>query len=141
MPVDFSDTLVIGITTTALFDLTDADNLFRDNFAKDREKAVKLYRQYMLEREEKLLDDGTGMALIKALLDINKYQTDTEKPPFIEVVVMSRNSPETGIRVFNTIRQNGLKITRHAFTGGESVVDYLEAFDVDLFLMISVRDV
>lgn len=41
---------------------------------------------------------------------------------------MSRNSPETGMQVFNNIRRLGLPITRHAFTGGESVVDYLEAF-------------
>jgi 5'-nucleotidase len=54
--------------------------------------------------------------------------------------VMSRNSPETGIRVFNNIRSRNLPISRHAFTGGESVVDYLEAFDVDLFLTTDIND-
>lgn len=53
---------------------------------------------------------------------------------------MSRNSPETGVRVFNTIRALGLKISRHAFTGGESVADYIEAFDVDLFLTTNIDD-
>jgi 5'-nucleotidase len=53
---------------------------------------------------------------------------------------MSRNSPETGVRVFNNIRQRALPISRHAFTGGESVVDYLDAFDVDLFLTTNVMD-
>ena len=53
---------------------------------------------------------------------------------------MSRNSPETGVRVFNNIRKRGLSISRHAFTGGESVVDYLDAFDVDLFLTTNVSD-
>lgn len=53
---------------------------------------------------------------------------------------MSRNSPETGIRVFNNIRNKEIDITRHAFTGGESVVDYLEAIDVDLFLTTNVSD-
>jgi 5'-nucleotidase len=58
----------------------------------------------------------------------------------VEVVVMSRNSPETGVRVFNNIRSRGLPISRHAFTGGESVVDYLDAFSVDLFLTTNVDD-
>ena len=53
---------------------------------------------------------------------------------------MSRNSPETGVRVLNNIRSLELPITRHAFTGGESVVEYLEAFDVDLFLTTNVKD-
>ena len=44
---------------------------------------------------------------------------------------MSRNSPETGVRVLNTIRQLNLGISRSVFTGGESVVDYLQAFDSD----------
>jgi 5'-nucleotidase len=85
------------------------------------------------------LEDGTGMPLVRALLDLNKYQPEGEDP-LVEVVVMSRNSPETGIRVLQNIRNNQLKISRHAFTGGESVVDYLEAFDVDLFLTTLVKD-
>src|SRR5260370_28499686 len=60
--------------------------------------------------------------------------------PLVEVVVMSRNSPETGVRVLNNIRSRRLPISRHAFTGGESVVSYLDAFDVDLFLTTNVRD-
>lgn len=139
MPVDLTDTLVIGISATALFDLNEADKVFRKNFAGDRENAVKIYRQYMLEKEDVPLDDGTGMSLIKAFLDLNRYQKNGGTP-LIEVVVMSRNSPETGVRVFNTIRARNLKITRHAFTGGESVVDYLDAYDVDLFLTTSIRD-
>ncbi len=58
----------------------------------------------------------------------------------IQVVVMSRNSPETGIRVFYNIREQKLDITRSAFTGGESVVDYLDAYDVDLFLTTNTND-
>ena len=93
----------------------------------------------MLDREDEPLSDGTGMPLVKALLDLNKHQAKGEAP-LVEVVVMSRNSPETGIQVFNNIRKNNLNITRHAFTGGESVVDYLEAYDVDLFLTTNTKD-
>jgi len=138
--VDFSDTLVIGISATALFDLSEADSVFRTKFAEDKESAVREYRDYMLAREDDALEDGTGMALVKALQGLNEYQIDDKDKPLVEVVVMSRNSPETGLRVLNNIRRKELSITRHAFTGGESVVDYLDAFDVDLFLTTSVKD-
>jgi len=60
MPLDLSDTLVVGISATALFDLKEADSVFRKNFAEDPDTAVAEYRQYMLERENESLDDGTG---------------------------------------------------------------------------------
>lgn len=139
MALDLADTLVVGISATALFDLSEPDRVFQAKYKDDRESAMSEYRTYMLEREEEPLQDGTGMPLVKALLKLNKYRKDGE-PPLIEVVVMSRNSPETGIQVFNNIRRNNLNISRHAFTGGESVVDYLEAYDVDLFLTTNVKD-
>ena len=139
MANNLSDTLVIGISATALFDLKEADMVFREKFNLDKESAIAEYRKYMLEREGEALKDGTGMPLVKALLELNKYQPKGE-PPLIEVVVMSRNSPETGVRVLQNIRNNNIKISRHAFTGGESVVDYLEAFDVDLFLTTTIVD-
>lgn len=146
MALDLSNTLVVGISATALFDLEEADQLFREKSKDGYENAVVEYRQYMLERENDPLLEGTGMPLVKALLELNKFQGAHEgeinkaESPLVEVVVMSRNSPETGVRVFNNIRQLGLKISRHAFTGGESVVDYIEAFDVDLFLTTNIND-
>jgi len=141
MALNLSETLVIGISATALFDLSEADAVFREKYEQDKETAIQEYRRYMLKRENDSLEDGTGMPLVKALLGLNKYQKNPEKKtPLVEVVVMSRNSPETGIRVFNNIRQKELKISRSSFTGGESVVDYLEAFYVDLFLTTNVKD-
>ncbi|MDO9318252.1 MAG: 5'-nucleotidase [Gammaproteobacteria bacterium] len=139
MAFDLSETLVVGISATALFDLTEADKVFREKFASDKETAVSEYRAYMLAHEDEPLCDGTGMPLVKALLQLNKYKKEGDKP-LVEVVVMSRNSPETGIRVFNNIRAQSLPISRHAFTGGESVVRYLDAFDVDLFLTTNIND-
>lgn len=139
MPLDLSDTLVVGISATALFNLNEEDRVFRENKKDDPDTAIEKYREYMLERENQPLEDGTGYPLVQALLQLNKYQNENESP-LVEVVVMSRNSPETGIRVLNTIRQKQLKITRSAFTAGESAVDYLEAFDVDLFLTTSIND-
>lgn len=139
MPLDLSDTLVVGISATALFDLEEADRKFREMKVESPDSAIEIYRMYMLERENIPLEDGTGLPLIKALLELNKYQ-EHGKSPLVEVVVMSRNSPETGVRVLNSIRHKNLKISRSAFTAGESAVDYLEAFDVDLFLTTSVND-
>ena len=126
MALDLSKTLVVGISSTALFDLSEDDRVFRARFAEDPETAVIEYRAYTLLHEDDPLADGTGMPLVKTLLALNKYKKD-DAPPLVEVVVMSRNSPETGIRVFNNIRQRKLPISRHAFTGGESVVEYLDA--------------
>lgn len=139
MALDLSDTLVVGISSTALFDLSEADSVFRSKYSEDKNTAIEEYRKYMLERENDTLDDGTGMPLVRALLTLNKHQKEGDAP-LVEVVVMSRNSPETGVRVLHNIRSRVLPITRHAFTGGESVVDYLEAFDVDLFLTTNIKD-
>src|SRR5262245_6551387 len=139
MPFDLSKTLVVGVSSTALFDLADSDNVFQSRFITDRDNAVREYRDFALTHENDTLQDGTGMPLVKALLALNQYGNAGE-PPLVEVVVMSRNSPETGIRVFNSIRSRGLPISRHAFTGGESVVPYLDAFDVDLFLTTNQKD-
>ncbi len=139
MPLDLSDTLVIGITATALFDLSEADSIFRQKYDTDPEAAIDEYRRYMEQREKDSLDPGTGFPLVKALFSLNQFQPENERP-LVQVVVMSRNSPETGVRVFHNIREQNLDISRSAFTGGESVVDYLEAYDVDLFLTTNPED-
>jgi len=139
MPVDLSESLVIGISATALFDLSEADKIFREKIEHDPDTAMEEYRNYMLENESQPLEDGTGMPLVKALLNLNEHTKDGD-PPIVEVIVLSRNSPETGYRVLSEIRRRKLNITRSAFTAGESNVDYLEDFYVDLFLTTSEKD-
>jgi len=139
MALDLSDTLVVGISSTALFDLSEADAVFKGKYEVNPEEAIEEYRKYTEEHEADPLESGTGLPLVKALMSLNEFQPDGETP-LIEIVVMSRNSPETGIRVFHNIREQNLNITRSAFTGGESVVDYLEAYDVDLFLTTNLSD-
>lgn len=140
MPIDLSETLVIGISATALFDLSEADKVFRKKKAEDPETAIVEYREYMLQHEDEPLQDGTGMHLVKALLGLNKHQAEGDKDPIVEVVVISKNSPETGFRVLKEIRRRDLAITRSAFTAGEPSSDYLEAFFVDLFLTTDEKD-
>ena len=139
MPFNLENTLVVGISATALFDLSQADKVFQDEFKNNPNNAITIYRNYMLKNEEVILKEGIGYPLIKALLSLNKYQKN-EETPLVEVVIMSRNSPDTGIRVLNTIREHKLNITRSAFTAGESTADYLEAFSVDLFLTTNEED-
>jgi len=139
MSLDLSDTLVIGISTTALFDMSEGDTLFRAEFEKDRNTGIRIYRKYALERENIPLEAGTGLPVVRSLLRLRSSSQD-EDSPLVEVVVMSRNSPETGLRVLNTIREMKLGISRSIFTGGESVVEYLQAFDVDLFLTTNAKD-
>lgn len=140
MPIELSETFVVGISATALFDLSEADKVFSKKMKDDPENAIQEYRQYMLDNEDVPLKDGTGMPLVKALLGLNKHQHKDDDTPLVEVVVISRNSPETGFRVLKGIRDRELDITRSAFTAGEPSSDYLEAFYVDLFLTTNEQD-
>lgn len=139
MPYDLKETLVIGISATALFDLSEAAKLFDDEYKNDPDNAISVYRDNMRENEDKILQEGIGFPLVKALLNLNRFKKENQ-PPLVEVVIMSKNSPDTGIRVLNTIRELELDITRSAFTAGESSADYIEAFDVDLFLTTDEKD-
>lgn len=121
--VDLSEILVVGVTSRALF------NLEKENEIFERE-GVKRYREYQEENQDVPLEIGTAFYLVKSLLQLNKQA----QKPVVEVVVMSRNSPETGIRILKSIEKYDLDITRLAFTGGEPMAPYIEAFGVDLFL-------
>ncbi len=140
MALDLSETLVIGVSSTALFDMRESDSFFQTLREQEPEQVIARYREYMLTHEDKPLLPGTGYPLVKALLGLNQYMEPGEQAPLVEVVIMSRNSPDTGLRVLRTIRHDQLNITRSAFTGGESVADYMDAFDVDLFLTTDVDD-
>lgn len=140
MPIELNDTLVIGVSATALFDLSEADKVFKEQYKTDPDNAIDKYRTYMLEKEDEELADGTGMPLIRSLINLNSHQQEGGGSPIVEVVVISRNSPETGFRVLKEIRRRNLPITRSAFTAGEKSSSYLEAFYVDLFLTTNEED-
>ncbi|WP_347710946.1 5'-nucleotidase [Salinibacter sp.] len=113
--------------------------MFRELREEDPDKAIQRYRGYMQERENDTLELGTGFPLVEALLNLNEDAPDSG-PPITEVFVLSQNSPETGVRVLNSIRDHDLDISRSAFTAGASVTDYLDAFQVDLFLTTDQED-
>jgi len=130
MAVDLSQILVIGVSSRAIFDLEEENTIFN-------EKGLLEFRKYQYEHENELLKPGTAFYLVKSLLELNKQASK----PIVEVVVMSRNSPETGVRVMNSIKVHGLDISRLAFTGGESLYGYIAGYDVDLFLSMDPEDV
>lgn len=132
MALDFSEILVVGVSSRALFDLEKENEIF------ERENIVG-FRKYQLEHEDELLEQGTAFPLIQALLKLNDYVEP--KRPIVEVVVMSRNSPETGVRVLKAIKQYKLPVTRWAFSGGEPLSPFLDAFDIDLFLSKDEKEV
>ncbi len=131
MPYDLSNYLVIGVSSRALF------NLNRENEIYEKE-GLEAYCRYQLEHENDVLKPGTGFALIEAMLSINEIEAGVRRT---EVVIISRNSADTSLRISNSIDSYELDITRAAFTGGEPVAKYLNAFEVDLFLSATEEDV
>lgn len=143
MAVDFSQTLIVAISATALFDLSELEQKLLAFIRDDEQTAMKRFREYMQEHESDALSAGTGYPLIKALLNLNRYQQDQEyhdESPLVEVVVVSKSTPDIGIRVLNAIRSHELGITRSAFISGASVADYIKDFQVDLFLTTNKED-
>ena len=123
MAVELENCLVIGISSRALFDLREEDRIFET-------EGLEAYRAFQLKHENDVLDPGAGFGLAKAILRLNESGQERSA----EVVVMSRNSTETSLRIFHSIEHHGLDISRVALTGGASLAPYLQAFSVDLFL-------
>lgn len=146
MAVDFSNTLIVAISATALFDLSESEDHLLELIEKRPDDAVKEFRDYMAERENDPLAIGAGYPLIQALLNLNDYcdncgQSDTGlQKPLVEVVIVSKSSPDTGIQVLNAIREHGLNISRSAFISGSLVAPYIDDFNVDLFLTTNRDD-
>ncbi|MFW5804122.1 MAG: 5'-nucleotidase [bacterium] len=123
--------LVVGISANSLFDLAKEDAIFRD-------EGLDAYKKIQIEKKKEILPKGVAFPFIKRLLNINDIYSE-ENP--IEVVLLSKNSPETGIRIFNSIKHYKLDITRAAFMSGKPAINYIPAFNVSLFLSTSNEDV
>lgn len=131
MPVSLDRLLVVGISSRALFDLEAEEAIFRT-------QGLEAYRQHQIDNENEILKPGAGFALVRALLKLNALASDQR---LVEVVIMSRNSTETSLRIFNSIDHYGLDITRAVLSGGASLAPYLRAFNVSLFLSLHEDDV
>ena len=123
--------LVIAVSSSALFDLTESDKVFR-------EQGAKAYKAYQEEHLDDVLGKGVAFPFVRRFLSINSRFPD-EQP--VEVVLLSRNSAVTGKRVFRSIDHHGLNITRAAFMEGKSPYAFIPAFNAALFLSANEEDV
>lgn len=130
MAYDLSEPLVIGISSRALFNLEQENKIFE-------EQGLSEYEAYQVQHEKDVLAKGSAFQLVRAFLNLNTLQ----EKRLVEVIVMSRNSPNTSLRIFNSIAHYGLDITRATLTGGAEIAPYLKAFRTDLFLSANQDDV
>ncbi|MBQ7359156.1 MAG: 5'-nucleotidase [Lachnospiraceae bacterium] len=131
MAYDLEHRLVVGVSSRALFDMTTENQIFET-------QGVEAYKNYQVQHENEVMKPGTGFGLVRSLLDINKLPGHEGR---VEVIVMSRNSPDTSLRMFNSINHYGLDITRAVLSSGGCLAPYLEAFRTNLFLSAHEDDV
>jgi len=131
MANNFGNKLIIAISSRALFNLDDSHRVFES-------EGLERYQQYQIDHEDEILEPGEAFAMVNKLLAINDRLPGE---PRVEVLLLSRNSADTGLRVFNSIEHYGLNISRAAFSGGTSPYRYVSAFGCHLFLSADAMDV
>jgi 5'-nucleotidase len=122
--------LTVAISSRALFDLAQSNEIYET-------AGLEAYRQYQILHEDDPLEPGEAFHFVKKLLNINKLLGEHR----VEVILLSRNSADTGLRIFNSIQACELDITRAAFCGGQSPYRYIQAFQCSLFLSTQADDV
>ena len=126
-----NNTLVIAISSRALFNLDDSHEVYE-------RQGLEAYSKYQVEREDVPLLPGEAFPLVQKLLRLNERLGDESQ---VEVVLLSRNSADTGLRICNSIQHHNLAVSRAAFCGGESPWRYIHAFECHLFLSTEPEDV
>ena len=129
MPVSLDGQLVVAISSRALFDFEEENKVFEQG--DDR-----AYMKLQLERLEAPAKPGVAFSLVKKLLAFNDANTQR-----VEVVILSRNDPVSGMRVFRSAQHYGLPIQRGSFTRGQSPWRYLKPLNANLFLSTHLSDV
>jgi 5'-nucleotidase len=128
----FPGPLVVAITSRALFDLEDSHALY------ERE-GIEAFRHHQRQREDDPLVPGIAFPLVRKLLALNAGAPDDA--PRVEVILLSRNSSDTGLRIFNSIQHHGLGITRAVFTSGAPTWPYIRPFGAQLLLSANPESV
>ena len=123
--------LVIALSSQALFDMRHSHQVFV-------REGLKAYAEYQVAHENDLLEPGVAFPLAQKLLALNE---DGVEHPVVEVILLSRNSADTGLRIFNSIEHYGLNVERAAFTSGVSPWRYMTAYGADLWLSTNGVDV
>src|SRR3990167_3203471 len=128
MSETIANRLIVAISSRALFILDESNAVFE-------KQGVDQYAQYQRAHENEILLPGLAFPLVQKFLNLN------QQDPWVEVILLSRNSADTGLRIFNSIQHYGLTITRAAFTSGDSPYQYIQAFGAHLFLSTHPEDV
>ena len=129
MAMSLENKLVVGISSRALFDLEFENRIYE-------EQGLQAYLEYQVAHEKEILKPGTAFPLIQALHKLNDGDEQ-----LVEIIIMSKNSADTSLRIFNSIEYYGLDISRAALVGGNHITPYLSAFHTGLFLSASEQDV
>ena len=129
--LDLERALVVGVASSALFDLAESDAVFR-------EQGEEKYREYQREHLDDVLAPGVAFPFIRRLLGLNDL---SEEQRLVEVVILSRNDPETGMRVMRSVRSHGLDITRAIFMQGRAPYRFMGPLRMSLFLSANEADV
>lgn len=130
MSISLSNKLVIGLSSRTLFDLDESHAIYET-------EGVQAYQNYQIEHENEILKPGVAFSLVAKLLKLNSFFSE----PKVEVILLSRNSADTGLRVFNSIEHYQLNISRAVFSSGQSPYRYVSAFGAHLFLSANPEDV
>lgn len=127
--------LVVAISSRALFDLEEGHRVYA-------EEGVESYARYQRAHESEALAPGVAFDLVRKLLALNdRAPVAPDRPSRVEVILLSRNSADTGLRVFHSIAAHGLDISRAVFTGGRAPYPYVVPFGAHLFLSADADDV
>ena len=124
--------LVIAITARALFEMEDSHALFQ-------REGVEAFSAHQRMREDDPLSPGIAFPLVRKLLALNRAMP--ADAPRVEVILLSRNSADTGLRIFNSIQHHALDIRRATFTSGAPVWPYIKPFGAQLFLSANPESV
>ena len=130
MPASLEGQLVVAISSRALFNFEQENRLFETG--DDR-----AYMQLQLQRLDEPAEPGVAFSLVRKLLAFN----GTDGQPRVEVVILSRNDPVSGMRVFRSARHYGLSVQRGVFTRGQPPWRYLAPLNANLFLSVNEADV
>jgi 5'-nucleotidase len=134
MPYDLESRLVVGVASSAVFDLLESDEVFK----RDGEEQ---YRRYQEEKMNEPLGKGIAFSFIRRLLSLNDLSDDPVNDPLVEVILLSRNDPDTGMRVMKSIAHHELGMTRAIFMQGMAPYEYIPALSISLFLSANASDV
>lgn len=122
--------LTIAISSRALFDMDEGHQIYLN-------QGVDAYCCYQIEHENEMLEPGVAFHLVQKLLALNNKSSKVA----VEVILLSRNSADTGLRIFNSIEHYALQIRKAVFTNGQPTSPYVAPFKTDLFLTADPDDV